>query len=136
MSVSGLSRAVRWTAVVGGLVVAVGCDNPLGVRELNGVSVTARDRQVVVTNNSAGPVFVFLIGRDMEARTDWIPCVDAVRCPPIEPGSSRAYPYESIMRETWDKEVRVSWWHAAPDGSGGVKPTDGGSLLVPIFSFL
>jgi hypothetical protein len=106
------------------------------VGELRGVSVASHDQQVVVTNKSASAVFVFIIGRDMEARTDWIPCVDAVRCPPIEAGSSRAYPFDTIMRETWDREVRVSWWHAAPDASGVVKPTDGGSLVVPLFSFL
>ena len=135
MPVSGLFRAVRWTAVFGALVVAAACDTPFEVRELNGVSVTAHDQQVVVTNRSASPVFAFVIGREIEARTDWIPCVDAVRCPPIETGSSRAYPYETIMRETWEKEVVVRWWHAAPDGSGVVKPTDFGSLVVPLFSF-
>jgi hypothetical protein len=122
--------------VFGALVVAVGCDTPFEVKELNGVSVAAHDQQVVVTNKSASPVFAFVIGREMEARTDWIPCVDPIRCPPIEPGTSRAYPFDSIMREPRDREVRVSWWHAAADASGVVKPTDGGSLLVRLFSFL
>jgi hypothetical protein len=129
------SSTTLLAAAFGALVVAAACDTPFEVRELNGVSVAAHDQQVVVTNKSASPVFAFVIGREIEARTDWIPCVDAVRCPPIEPGSSRAYPYDTIMRETWEREVVVRWWHAAPDGSGVVKPTDFGSLVVPLFSF-
>ena len=135
MTVSGLFRTVRWTSVFGAVLVAAGCDTPFEVRELNGVSVDVHDQQVVVTNSSAGPVFAFVIGREIEARTDWIPCVDAVRCSPIEPGSSRSYPYATIMREPWEKEVVVRWWHAAPDASGVVKPTDFGSVVVPLFSF-
>ncbi len=133
MPKSGLFRVGRWIAMLAAFVAAAACDTPFGLRELNGVSADARNQQVVVTNNSASPVFTFVIGRVIEMRTDWIPCVDAARCPPIQPGTSRVYPYETLMREPGEKEVVVRWWRAVPDGSGVPHARDFGSLVVPLY---
>jgi hypothetical protein len=130
---SGSFRAGRWIAVLGSFAAAAACDTPFGLRELNGVSADARNQQVIVTNNSASPIFTFVIGRIIEMRTDYIPCVDAAQCPPIQSGGSRVYPFETLMREPGEREVVVRWWHAVPDGSGGVRPGDFGSLIVPLY---
>jgi hypothetical protein len=74
-----------------------------------------------------------VIGRNAQARTDWILCIDATRCDAIQPGSSRAKPYETLILDPGEKEVVVSWWHAVPDGSGGVRAGDFGSVIVPLY---
>jgi hypothetical protein len=130
---SSLFRTGRWIAVLGSFAAAAGCDTPFGLRESNGVSADARNQQVIVTNNSASPIFTFVIGRIIETRTDYILCVDAARCPPIQTGGSRVYPYETLMREPGEREVVVRWWHAVPDGSGGLRAGNLGSLIVPLY---
>lgn len=133
MHKSGLFRTGCWIAVFSFFVAAVACDTPFGLRELNGVSADARDQQVIVTNNSANPIFTFVIGRIIETRTEYLLCVDAAQCPPIPVGGSRVYPFETLMREPGEREVVVRWWHLVPDGSGGVRATDFGFLIVPLY---
>jgi hypothetical protein len=131
---SGLFRSAGWIALLGALIAAEACDNPSGLRELNGVSIYARDQQVVVTNNSASPIFAIVVGRNAEARVDyvWPPCVDATRCPPIQPGQARVHPYETLILDPGEKEVIVHWWHAVPDGSGMPQAGDFGYLIAPL----
>jgi hypothetical protein len=131
---SGLSRAAGWIAILGAFVVVEACDNPSGLRELNGVSIDAHDQQVVVTNNSGSPIFTIVIGRNAEARVDyaWPPCVDATRCPPIQPGEARVHPYGALILDPGEKEVIVHWWHAIPDGSGVTHAGDFGRLIAPL----
>ena len=99
---------------------------------MNGVAAEARNEQVVVSNRSATAVFTMVIGRNAEARVDWIPCVDASRCPPIQPGESRAHPYASLILDAGEKEIVVHWWHGVTDGSGVAHATDLQSLIVPL----
>jgi hypothetical protein len=134
MPKSGLFRTARWIGILGAFVVAEACDNPSGLRELNGVSIYARDQQVVVTNNSASAIFTTVVGRNAEARVDyiWPPCVDVVRCHPIQPGEARAHPYGTLILDPGEKEVIVHWWHAVPDGSGVPQAGDFGYLIVPL----
>lgn len=129
---TGLFRTGRWPSILG-VLVAVACNTPFGLRESNGVSVSAGNQQVIVTNKSSSPIFTFVIGRQIEARTDWIPCVDEVRCAPIQVGESRVYPYKTIMRESGEKEVVVRWWHVVRDEAGLARPSDFGSLVVTLF---
>ena len=131
---SGLFRVSGWIAILGAFVAAEACDNPSGLRELNGVSIYARDQQVVVANNSASAIFTIVIGRAAEARVDyvWPPCVDASKCPPIQPGDSRVHPYGTLILDPGEKEVIVHWWHAVPDGSGVPQAADFCYLIVPL----
>jgi hypothetical protein len=130
---SGLFSRGRWIAVLGSFAAAAACDTPFGLRELNGVSADARNQQVIVTNNSASPIFGYVMGRVSETRVDPFLCVDAAQCPPIQPRDSRIYPYATISFDPGEIEVVVRWWHAVPDGSGGVRPGDFGSLIVPLY---
>ena len=130
---SGLFRACGWIAILGAFVAA--CDNPSGVRELNGVSSYARDQHVVVTNNSASPIFTIVVGRNAEARVDyvWPPCVDTAKCPPVQVGDSRVHPYGTLILDPSEKEVVVHWWHAVPDKFGVPRAGDFGVLIVPLY---
>lgn len=132
MPKSGLFRAVGWVTMVGAFVVTEACDTPSGLRELNGVSANARNQQVVVSNNSASAVFTMVIGRNAQARVDWIPCVDLARCSPIQPGESRVHPYGTLILDPGEKEVVVTWWRAVADGSGVTHAGDFESLIVPL----
>jgi hypothetical protein len=129
---SGLFRTGSWMAMVAAILVAQACDSPSGLRELNGVAAEARNQQVVVANKSESAVFTMIIGRNAETRVDWLPCVDAGRCPPIRPGESRAHPYGSLLLDAGEKEVVVHWWHAVTDGSGVAHATDIQSLIIPL----
>jgi hypothetical protein len=128
---SGLFRAGTSLTVVGAFVLTA-CHDPSGLRVLDGVSAEAHYQQVVVANNSATAIFTIVIGRNAQARVDWIPCVDAVRCPPIAPGQSQMRPYGSVTLDPGEKEIVVHWWHAVPDGSGGTRAGDFQSLIVPL----
>ena len=132
MPKSGLFRAVGWITMVGAFSVMEACDDPSGVRELNGVSASARNQEVVVSNNSASPVFEMVIGRNAETRVDWLPCVDAVACPPIKPGESRVHPYGKLLLDPGEKEVVVHLWRAVPDASGTPHAEFFGPLILPL----
>jgi hypothetical protein len=129
---SGLFRACRWMTMVGAFVVAQACDSPSGLRELDGVSASARNQQVVVSNNSASAVFAMVIGRNAETRVDWYPCVDTVRCPPIQPGESRVHPYGNLMLDPGETEVVVHLWRAVTDASGVTHAEFFGPLILPL----
>ena len=129
---SGLFRATGWMTVVVALVFTNACTAPSGLRELNGVAAEARNQRVVVANRSGTAVFTMIIGRNAETRVDWMPCVDAARCPPIQPGESQVHPYASLVLDTGEKEVIVHWWHTATDGSGVTHAVDLQSLIVPL----
>lgn len=126
-------RAGRCVATLAVLMAVTACDNAFGLRQSDGVSAGARNQQVVVTNNSAGPIFLIVLGRISETRTDWIACVDEARCSPLQVGGTRVYPYGTLMRDPGEKEVVVRWWHAVRDSSGVAHAGDFGSLIVPLF---
>ena len=132
MPKSGLFRAFGGVTVVSAFVLMQACDNPSGVRELDGVSVNARNQQVVVSNNSATAVFEMIIGQNAQTHVDWYPCTDVVRCSPIQPGESRAYPYGKLILDPGEKEVVVHLWRAVTDGSGVTHASFFGPLIVPL----
>lgn len=129
---SGLFRAGRWMTILGAFVVGGACYTPSGLRELNGVAAEARNQQVVVANNSTSAVFTMVIGRNAQARVDWMPCVDLARCSPIQPGESQVHPYGTLILDPGEKEVVVYWWRAVTGGAGVTHAGDFESLIVPL----
>jgi hypothetical protein len=132
MAKSGLFRAAGSIVMVGAFVAMGACSNPSGVRELDGVSASARNQQVVVSNNSASAVFSMVIGRNAETRVDWYPCIDTVRCPPIQPGESKVHPYGNLMLDPGETEVVVRLWRAVTDVSGVTHAELFGPLILPL----
>jgi hypothetical protein len=132
MAKSGLFRAAGSIAMVGAFVAMEACSTPSGVQELDGVWASARNQQVVVSNNSASAVFSMVIGRNAETRVDWYPCIDTVRCPPIQPGESQVHPYGNLLLDPGETEVVIRLWRAVTDVSGVTHAELFGPLILPL----
>jgi hypothetical protein len=86
------------------------------------VRVTATPASLLLTNAGAEPVFTFVVGRETAALIDWIPCVDAARCPPIAPGATRREPRPTRPGGAPEGEALVYWWRAAPGPGDAPRP--------------
>jgi hypothetical protein len=75
----------------------------------------------VLRLSNRGDVVIYWTAMEAEfaSRVDWIPCVDPARCPSLEPGQTRALPYEEIAGyEPGAEEAIVYWWRLVPRGNG------------------
>ena len=74
-------------------ILGAACANPAGPRagaDAGSVrAVAAGDGVVAVTNGTTRPVFSFAVGRETAALINWAACVDAARCAPLAPDSTR-----------------------------------------------
>jgi hypothetical protein len=107
----------------------VACSSSTAPVVNDGVVALSRSSKVEVTNGRARPLFTFAVGRNAAALADWAPCVDAVRCPPIEPGRTRQLTYLGGSSESPEREVILYWWHAVP-GPNGVRPDSIRAMIV------
>jgi len=96
------------------------------------VRATADAEAVRVTNNTRRPVFTFVVSRNTLPLILWGPCADAVRCPPIAPGATRAEPRSQMLLDPEDREVVVHWWHAVPGPDGVPRPDSIRTFVVAI----
>lgn len=100
----------RFAAVL--LLIAMSaCGDSTGPGAQGGVVAVARADRVDITNGTGRRVFVFVIGQDAVAYTDWFPCVSP-GCPSIAPGETRSEPYSPLLVSESEKYVNVYWWHA------------------------
>lgn len=95
-----------------------GCGSGTAPVYRGGVEAIARDQKIDVMNRTERPVFTFVVGRDLAALINWAPCVDAVRCPPIPPGSIRSEAYPQVRSGVAEREAIVYWWHAIRGADG------------------
>ena len=98
---------------------------------IGGVDAISRHGSLEVTNRTDAPVFTMIVGRETATLIDWIPCVDAARCPPIPPGESRRQANPRTMNRSLEKEAIVSWWHAVATPNG-LSPDSIRSAVVPL----
>ena len=80
-------------------------------------------REVWLLNRGERPVYSLVLDRELLAAVDWVPCVDAVRCPPLAPGARLALPIggEQPLSLRRGHEAAVFWWYAVP-GERGLEP--------------
>lgn len=107
------------------------CSGTTDPTRIGGVDAVSRDGNLEVTNRTDAPVFTFIIGRETSALADWVPCVDAARCPPIPPGESRRQANSRKIDGSREKEAVVSWWHAVATPNG-LHPDSIRSAVVPL----
>jgi hypothetical protein len=71
----------------------------------------AKNRAIVLENNTADQVYFFVLGRRASALVDWVPMLDSRGA--LGKGESRLIPYEEIDRHRdGEEEVLVYWWTA------------------------
>jgi hypothetical protein len=87
------------------------------------LSVVAIPPALHLTNQTALPVYTFVIDRSTLALTDWAPCSDPNSCQSIAPGATPVLPYSGIAGySAATREAIVYWWHLEPQGGGGFQP--------------
>lgn len=125
--------------VVRALVVLValaltGCSNssPTAPWRTGTVAAVASQGRILITNGTKQPVFTMAVGRQSLALINWAPCVDPVRCPPIEPGGTREVPYPGGGIGPEEREAVVYWWHARQDPGDGVSPDAIRTIIVDL----
>lgn len=104
------------------LFLIAGCrDNPTQPPVQAGdVVIQADEPFVTITNNSSKPLFTFIVGKNLAALLDWVPCVDADECPPIPPNSTAKKAYTANNIDASETEALVYWWHVVVvDGEPG-----------------
>jgi hypothetical protein len=124
-----------WRSSVIALVVlsaTTGCSSVSGPSSTDRVDARARNGQIEVLNNSDQPAFIYLIGRDAAAYTDWIACADASACTPIPAGGRRTLLYPSSQVGVGEREAIVYWWHAVKGADARFRPDSIRSLIVPL----
>jgi hypothetical protein len=104
------------------LAVLLACGNPTGSGS-TGLLVRAAPPVLDLTNQTAGPVYSFVIDRAAAAYTDWGPCSDPNTCAAITVGGTDALAYSQIVGySSTSTEAIVYWWHLVPDGNNGFRP--------------
>lgn len=111
---------------------AAGCSALTAPTPAVAVGADALAKRIVITNRSRRPVFTFVVGRRAAALILWAPCVGAPGCGHVEPGGTRTEPYPGQEQGEAEQEAIVHWWHAVPDGHGGLRPDSIRSLIVPL----
>ena len=129
-------RIVRTTAavatVVGAVMIISGCDTPFGIRERGGVSADAKDRGVVVTNNSPSAIIEEVVGLSATPLYDPYFCTNTAHCQPLLPGESRSHSYDHIAKAEDEAAVRVSWRYVTVDAAGDIHDTGHDYVIVPL----
>lgn len=128
------SAPVKHRALLAQLLVALAlaCTATTGPIQIGGVEALARRGKIQITNRTERPVFTFVVGRETSALIDWMPCVDSVRCPPLEVGATRTVPYPVKIGGAPEKEALIYWWHAVPAAGGGFRPDSIRYGIVPL----
>jgi len=104
------------------LAVLLACGNPTDTGS-TGLIVRAAPPVLNLTNQTAGPVYSFVIDRGAAAYTDWGPCTDPNTCAAIQVGGTNTLAYTQIAGySSTSTGAIVYWWHLAPDGKNGFRP--------------
>jgi hypothetical protein len=104
------------------LASLLACGNPTGAGS-TGLLVRAAPPVLNLTNQTAGPVYSFVIDRQAAAYTDWGPCSVPDTCAAIKVGATDALAYSQIAGySSTSTEAIVYWWHLVPDGTNGFRP--------------
>ena len=111
---------------------ANGCSAISGPSSTDQVAASARNGQIEVRNNSQEAAFIFVLGREAAAYTDWIACADPTACTPIAAGSRRSVAYPSSQVRANEREALVFWWHAVRGMDGDFRPDSIRSVIVPL----
>lgn len=114
------------------VLAANGCSSVSGPSSTDHIGATARNGRLEIRNNSDQPTFVFLIGREAAAYTDWIACADPGACAPIPAGGRQLLPYPSSQIGADEHEALVFWWHSVRDRGGSFRPDSIRALIVPL----
>ncbi|HXI94827.1 MAG TPA: hypothetical protein VNG04_01765 [Candidatus Acidoferrum sp.] len=104
------------------LAVLLGCGNPTGTGS-TGLLVRAAPPVLDLTNQTAAPIYSFVIDRGAAAYTDWAPCTNPAACSSIKAGATSSLTYAQIAGySSASTEAIVYWWHLVPDGTNGFRP--------------
>ena len=131
---------MRWlnfacrSSIIAFFVVSAGngCSSVSGPSSTDQLGATARNGQLEIRNNSDQPTFVFPIGREAAAYTDWIACADPGACAPIPARGRQLLSYPSSRIGVEEREALVFWWHAVRASDGSFRPDSIRSLVVPL----
>lgn len=106
------------------LASLAGCGNPTASLQLDGpLTVRAGARTLHLRNQTARPVYVFVVERESAAVIDWAACSNPDTCDGLAPGGERSVGYERIAGyESGDQEAILYWWHLEPRLGGGFTP--------------
>jgi hypothetical protein len=120
MSNSVINSPLRAARTAVGLVVFLvsACTSSTAPTQIDGVVARSTHGHLTIANRTDSPVFLFVIGRETVNVIDWIPCTDAVRCPPLAPGASVTQPNPRRTDTSREKEAVVYWWHVVPSQGG------------------
>lgn len=129
-----ITRGVMRLAIGATAAVLLGCGDATGV-DIGGVTATVKHGRIDILNGTAKPIFTFIVGRQMSALADWIPCADPRYCESIEPGGRRTVDWPPPYDGTPETEAIVYWWHsvATPNGYGPDSIRVGIVRLNPLF---
>jgi hypothetical protein len=109
-------RAVGVAALVAALALAGACRGTTAPDRVEAVHAVAGRVDVQVTNQSSRTVFYFLAGRVALSHADWIPCVDATRCPTLRPGAVVRLPRPEPWQGMAEREAVLYWWTVTAPG--------------------
>ncbi len=85
--------------------------------------VLASPPNLVMTNQTATPIYSFIVDQRTLALVDWAPCLDPATCDPLAAGTTKTVPYDSILGYSAQTEsVVVYWWHLVPNRGTGFRP--------------
>ena len=113
------------------LAGALSCSSSTAV-DIGGVVARVRPGEIEIANLTERPVYKFVIGRDLSALADWIPCVNPQLCDAIQPREAARVPYPAPGIDAREREALVYWWHLAPNATGGFRPDSMRVGIVPL----
>lgn len=99
------------------------------------VTKVADSEELVIRNESAQPIFTYVVDRAQAARINWAPCADVSRCPPpLGPGESQRVPWPApdSLSTAGERAAIVYWWRPTPAGVMYASHTDIESIVVPL----
>ena len=97
------------------------------------LQVDAIPPRLILANESSATVYVVVIERNSLAVVDWIPCIDPVMCPGIQPGADSIIRYDRITGyDSGEDEAVVYWWHLVPRSGGGYQPDEIRQVIVEL----
>jgi hypothetical protein len=101
------------------LLLAACSDSPTGpVVDINGVEARRSGDEIVLVNHRSDPVFTAVYPVTAHAYPTVSPCLDASRCPPLEPGATRRLPWPRTTSGDSFDQASVSWYHVVDEGDG------------------
>lgn len=90
----------------------------LNTSDDEGLTAQATSNDILVTNRTHEPVYLFMVERNTAARLDWIPgCAENNG---LNPGESKYFAYENIFGYSENCEVIVYWWHCDSNSKPGL----------------